>query len=149
MPLVKVYSSRRFYCQTGILSISLRNSDCETVAECLAKRVSVRAGLTASLAHRSACTLKTGTLRISPSCFTKLKDASILLRALRSVYTKSNIICSRTTSVAKERNYIKAIHNVMHYMIKCMYLSNRDVVDGLDCGLIDSLNYAWLVIGEI
>jgi selenocysteine lyase/cysteine desulfurase len=85
MPLVKVYGSRRFYCQTGILSISLRNGDCETVAECLARKgVSVRAGLhCAPLAHRSACTLKTGTLRISPSCFTKLKDASILLRALR------------------------------------------------------------------
>ena len=46
--------------------------DCETLGEQLAARgIAVRAGLhCAPLAHRTAGTLETGTVRISPSVFT-------------------------------------------------------------------------------
>lgn len=87
LPHIKEYRSRQFYCQTGILSVSFRNGDCEAVAEALGQKgICVRAGLhCAPLAHRSACTHKTGTLRISPSCFTKPYEATRLLRALRDI----------------------------------------------------------------
>ncbi len=54
-------------CQTGVISWNIRGLDCETVAAALADRgVAVRAGLHCSpLAHQSAGTLDTGTIRIS------------------------------------------------------------------------------------
>lgn len=54
-------------CQTGVISWNIRGVDCETVAAALAGRgVAVRAGLhCAPLAHQSAGTLETGTVRIS------------------------------------------------------------------------------------
>jgi selenocysteine lyase/cysteine desulfurase len=85
MPVVKVYHGRRFFCQTGVLSVSFRNGDCEAAAQALAdKGICVRAGLhCAPLAHRSAATQSTGTLRISPSPFSKPRDAGRLIKVLR------------------------------------------------------------------
>lgn len=62
--------------QTGLFSFRCV-TDCEIAAQQLAERgIAVRAGLhCAPLAHRSAGTLECGTVRISPSIFTTLKEA--------------------------------------------------------------------------
>ena len=62
--------------QTGVLSFRVRGMDCETLGEQLAARgIAVRAGLhCAPLAHRTAGTLETGTVRISPSVFTSARQ---------------------------------------------------------------------------
>ena len=70
--------------QTGVLSVSLRNEDCEQTAQRLAEHdIAVRAGLhCAPLAHESAGTLETGTVRFSFSAFNTerqvLKAAEVL-----------------------------------------------------------------------
>lgn len=58
--------------RTGVVSFRLAGVDCETAAEALGRRgICVRAGLhCAPLAHRSAGTLDTGTIRASVSAFT-------------------------------------------------------------------------------
>jgi len=85
MPRVIKYHGRRFFCQTGVLSVSFRNGDCEEAAQFLAgKGICVRAGMhCAPLAHKCVGTLATGTLRISPSPFTKPWEAERILKALR------------------------------------------------------------------
>ncbi len=66
IPEVQLFSSESD-CQAGVLSCNIRGMDCETAAAALAERgVAVRAGLhCAPLAHRSAGTLDTGTIRLS------------------------------------------------------------------------------------
>lgn len=61
----------------------LPGMDCEEAAENLAKRgIAVRAGLhCAPLAHESAGTLETGTLRVSPGYDTTLGQIDVFLRA--------------------------------------------------------------------
>ena len=63
--------------QSGVLSFSAEDFDCELLAEALAKRgCAVRAGLhCAPLAHESAGTISCGTVRLSPSFFTAPEDA--------------------------------------------------------------------------
>ncbi len=62
-----------------------RPASCEALAEALMRRgIATRAGLhCAPLAHECAGTLERGTLRISPSAFTRLGDAERVARALR------------------------------------------------------------------
>lgn len=57
--------------QTGVLSVSFHGEDCERAAQRLAEHdIAVRAGLhCAPLAHSSAGTLQTGTVRFSFSAF--------------------------------------------------------------------------------
>ena len=57
-------------CQSGVLSWNIKGVDCETVAAALAQQgVAVRAGLhCAPLAHKSAGTIGSGTVRMSFSC---------------------------------------------------------------------------------
>lgn len=64
--------------QTGVVSLRLGGIDCETAAERLGERgIAVRAGLhCAPLAHRTAGTLETGTIRISMSPFSTERDVS-------------------------------------------------------------------------
>jgi len=71
--------------QTGVLSILVKGEDCEQTAARLARSsVAVRAGLQcAPLAHQSAGTLETGTVRISLSPFSTRRDAEYLLHALK------------------------------------------------------------------
>ncbi|MCI8526013.1 MAG: aminotransferase class V-fold PLP-dependent enzyme [Oscillospiraceae bacterium] len=69
----------RLYCgpgQTGVLSVTAAGADCETAAAQLARRgVAVRAGLhCAPLAHESAGTLESGTIRLSFSDFNSSED---------------------------------------------------------------------------
>lgn len=73
--------------QTGVLSLTVDGLDCETAAQKLAERgVAVRAGLhCAPLAHESAGTLETGTLRLSFSAFNTLSEvqrAAVIIRSL-------------------------------------------------------------------
>ena len=66
--------------QSGVLSFRVRGWDCEEAAEKLAKMgCAVRAGLhCAPLAHESAGTLESGTIRISPSVFSEPWEADFL-----------------------------------------------------------------------
>ncbi|MCQ2418192.1 MAG: aminotransferase class V-fold PLP-dependent enzyme [Clostridia bacterium] len=73
--------------QTGVVSVQHRDLDCEMLAACLAARdIAVRAGLhCAPLAHRSAGTLDTGTVRISFSFFHTREDVAELVHTLRTI----------------------------------------------------------------
>ena len=67
-----VYAAPAPGLQTGVLSLRMDGLECELVGELLGKRgVAVRAGLhCAPLAHRTAGTFETGTIRMSVSAFT-------------------------------------------------------------------------------
>ena len=72
MPGVTAYQAlRRPDCQSGVLSFRVSGWDCEELAGELAERgVAMRAGLhCAPLAHETAGTLETGTIRASVSAF--------------------------------------------------------------------------------
>ncbi|MDR1821280.1 MAG: aminotransferase class V-fold PLP-dependent enzyme [Oscillospiraceae bacterium] len=77
--------------RTGVLSFTLAGHDCEEVAECLAARgIAVRAGLhCAPVAHETAGTIKTGTVRVSFSPFSRKRDAEALVREV-SVIAEDN-----------------------------------------------------------
>lgn len=66
--------------QTGVLSFRIAGLDCETVGEALARRgIAVRAGLHCSpLAHHTAGTFDTGTVRVSFSPFNRLPEVEAL-----------------------------------------------------------------------
>lgn len=83
LPSVKLYGGDKF--QTGVLSFCCED-DCETIAEKLgALEIAVRSGLhCAPLAHKSAGTLRTGTVRISFSFFNKQEDVDQLFFGLRN-----------------------------------------------------------------
>ena len=71
IPGVTVYAAPRLFCQAGVLSFQIEGMDCERVDETLGEQgIAVRAGLhCAPLAHRSAGTLESGTVRASFSAF--------------------------------------------------------------------------------
>ena len=71
VPGVTIYTSPDPQKQTGVLSFTCRQLPCEIVAQRLAEHnICVRAGLhCAPLAHSTAGTLETGTVRISPGWF--------------------------------------------------------------------------------
>ena len=73
--------------QTGVLSLRSRMLDAETLARRLADRgVAVRAGLhCAPLAHESAGTLDTGTVRLSLSPFNTAQELEVAAGILRGV----------------------------------------------------------------
>ena len=72
--------------QSGVLSLRSPDVDCETLAQRLSDRgVCVRSGLhCAPLAHESAGTLDTGTLRLSVSPFLRREQLEAACRILRS-----------------------------------------------------------------
>lgn len=76
--------------QAGVLSFRVRGRDPELIGEALAERgIAVRAGLhCAPLAHRSAGTLNTGTVRVSFSAFNAPGDCEGLYYALREAIKK-------------------------------------------------------------
>jgi cysteine desulfurase family protein len=84
---VRVYRSDFGYCQSGVMSFVIEGIPCETVSDALAARdIAVRAGLhCAPLAHKTAGTITTGTVRISVSCFNTKRDISALLSAVGSI----------------------------------------------------------------
>ena len=73
--------------QAGVLSFRAEGRDCEELGERLGRRgVAVRAGLhCAPLAHQTAGTLESGTVRSSVSAFTTLREVEGFLRVLRGV----------------------------------------------------------------
>ena len=76
LPGIRVYAAPGLRDQIGVLSFTVEGWDCETLAEKLAEAdIALRAGLHCSpLAHRTAGTLATGTLRVSFSDFSTPQD---------------------------------------------------------------------------
>ena len=72
--------------QTGVLSAVLRNEDCEQTAQRLAEHdIAVRAGLhCAPLAHESAGTLQSGTVRFSFSAFNTGREVARAAAVLKN-----------------------------------------------------------------
>ena len=73
--------------QTGVLSLRLPGLDCEEAGELLGQRqIAVRAGLhCAPLAHESAGTLETGTIRVSFSYFNTAREVETLAHTIREL----------------------------------------------------------------
>ena len=87
LPGLAVYSQPGLRDQTGVLSVVPEGRDVEQVGQLLAEAgVAVRAGLhCAPLAHRSAGTLRTGTLRISVSDFNTPEECFQFLKIFRQI----------------------------------------------------------------
>lgn len=79
--------------QAGVLSFTVADMDCEEAGEALgAVGVAVRAGLhCAPLAHRSAGTFETGTVRISFSAFNTEREVESFLQVMRYILRKSKL----------------------------------------------------------
>ena len=73
--------------QGGVLSFTAEGLDCEDVGQALGRMgIAVRAGLhCAPLAHRTAGTLETGTVRVSFSAFNTPREVDRFLCAVRSL----------------------------------------------------------------
>lgn len=87
LPGVEVFADRKGQSQTGVLSFRVRGMDSEQIGEELARRqIAVRSGLhCAPLAHRTAGTLETGTVRLSPSVFNTPRHIDTFLRELTAI----------------------------------------------------------------
>lgn len=87
LPRAEVYLSADPSVQAGALSFRLRDRDCEEVGELLGGQgFALRAGLhCAPLAHESAGTLETGTLRASVSAFNTDREIEKFLYAMREL----------------------------------------------------------------
>ena len=71
----------------GVLSFNIKDADSEVTADYLNTRygIAVRAGLhCAPLAHKHFGTEKQGTVRVSPSYFTSIRDMAVLSQAINS-----------------------------------------------------------------
>lgn len=81
---VTVYAAPRLAHQAGVVSFRVEGMDCEEVGALLAKQgIAVRSGLhCAPLAHRTAGTLETGTVRASFSAFNGPGEVTALARAV-------------------------------------------------------------------
>lgn len=84
LPGVEVFSGPF---QTGVVSFRAAGMDCEELGEALASRgIALRAGLhCAPLAHRTAGTLETGTVRFSPSVFNRRQEVDELVRETAAI----------------------------------------------------------------
>ncbi len=73
--------------QSGVVSFRAAGYDCEELGEALAARgIALRSGLhCAPLAHRTAGTLETGTVRFSPSVFNRRDEVDVLVREVARV----------------------------------------------------------------
>ena len=87
LPGTEVFLAGDPEAQAGVLSFRLRGRDCEELGEVLGKRgFALRAGLhCAPLAHETAGTLETGTLRASVSAFNTERETGQFLRAVREI----------------------------------------------------------------
>lgn len=88
---VHLYASQEEGHQTGVLSFTVEGCDCEEIGEALAEKgIAVRAGLhCAPVAHRTAGTLESGTVRVSPSVFTSPEQIDRFCGLLRGVIRES------------------------------------------------------------
>ena len=73
--------------QAGVLSFRVAGRDCEELGDALGSRgIALRAGLhCAPLAHETAGTLETGTLRASVSAFNTRREIDKFLQTLREI----------------------------------------------------------------
>lgn len=87
IPGVEVFRAGDPAAQAGVLSFRLRGQDCEEVGEALGRQgIALRAGLhCAPLAHETAGTLETGTVRASVSAFNTPREISGFLRAVQEM----------------------------------------------------------------
>ena len=85
IPGAEVFYTPEDQAQTGVLSFRVEGKDCEVLGEALARQgAAVRAGLhCAPLAHRTAGTLDTGTVRCSFSAFNTAEQVETFARMLR------------------------------------------------------------------
>lgn len=91
IPGVRVYAAGQPIRQAGVLSFTVRDMDCEAVGEALGDAgIAVRAGFhCAPLAHRSAGTIQTGTVRASFSAFNTPAEADRLADAVERIVKRS------------------------------------------------------------
>ena len=84
---IRLFWQEGFRHQTGVLSFVAEGVDCEELGESLAERgVAVRAGLhCAPLAHRTAGTVDTGTVRCSFSAFNTEAQVDEFVRIMRQI----------------------------------------------------------------
>ena len=84
LPGVQAFLSSDPSAQAGVLSFRIEGRDCEELGEALGRRdIALRAGLhCAPLAHQTAGTLDTGTLRASVSAFNTPGEIARFLRVL-------------------------------------------------------------------
>ena len=84
-PGVQVFYDPKGESQSGVLSFRVDGTDCEDIGEELGRReIAVRAGLhCAPLAHHSAGTLQSGTVRCSVSAFNTEREVDRFLRVIR------------------------------------------------------------------
>jgi cysteine desulfurase family protein len=84
---VRVFRSEYGYCQSGVLSFVIEGIPCETVGEALSSRdICVRAGFhCAPLAHKTAGTISTGTVRLSVSCFNTKREIRAFINAVEDI----------------------------------------------------------------
>jgi len=87
LPDTEVFAEDRLFAQTGVLSFRHHKIPSEVLAEKLAEKgVAVRAGLhCAPLAHKTAGTLDTGTVRLSFSVFNTLDEVFRFLNIMESI----------------------------------------------------------------
>lgn len=92
MPGLKIFRDGTGRYQSGLFSLVVDGMDCETAAEQLAQRnVAVRAGLhCAPLAHQSAGTGDTGTVRLSFSAFNSSAQVDQAAAIFQDILTGSN-----------------------------------------------------------
>lgn len=90
IPGVRVFRSEHLHCQAGVVSFNIAGTDCEMVSSMLSEMgVAVRSGLHCSpVAHESAGTLDTGTVRVSFSDFNTKGDVNKFLNILEGVSKK-------------------------------------------------------------
>ena len=98
LPGVEVFTDGKGRSQTGVLSFRVRGMDSEQIGEELARRqIAVRSGLhCAPLAHRTAGTLETGTVRLSPSVFNTPRHIDTFLRELTAILRENESSGSRS-----------------------------------------------------
>ncbi len=87
LPRLRVWSDRTGQCQAGVLSFLVEGADCETVSQALGKDgFALRAGLhCAPLAHTTAGTLESGTVRASFSAFNRKEEVERLICAVEAL----------------------------------------------------------------
>ena len=87
IPGIEVYALPDLAAQAGVLSVVPEHMDAEALGNALADRgIAVRAGLhCAPLAHRTAGTLATGTVRISFSHWNTQEEVSRFLRSMEEI----------------------------------------------------------------
>lgn len=84
---IKVFAREDLYAQAGVLSFLSDKMDSEQLGNAMGeKQIAVRTGLhCAPLAHQSAGTLKTGTVRVSFSAFNTQEEVFQFIRILKEI----------------------------------------------------------------